>query len=44
VEVPVADVDLSRRLRAVWPGAGQPPAGPVRDLIAVSARPVSPRP
>jgi DNA-binding transcriptional LysR family regulator len=43
VEVQVADVDLSRRLRAVWAGAGQPPAGPVRDLIVVSCRRVSPR-
>jgi DNA-binding transcriptional LysR family regulator len=38
VEVPLADVDLTRRLRAIWQGAGQPPAGPVRDLIAVSCR------
>lgn len=41
VEVQLADVDLTRRLRAVWQGAGQPPAGPVRDLIAVA---VIPRP
>jgi len=38
VEVHLADVDLTRRLRAIWQGAGQPPAGPVRDLIAVSCR------
>jgi DNA-binding transcriptional LysR family regulator len=38
VEVHVADVDLNRRLRAVWQGAAQPPVGPVRDLIAVSCR------
>ena len=43
VEVHLADVDLSRRLRAVWSGAGQPPAGPVRDLVAVSSRAVTPR-
>jgi len=38
VEVQLAEVDLSRRLRAVWSGSGQPPAGPVRELIAVSSR------
>ena len=38
VEVQLADVDLTRRLRAVWTGGGQPPAGPVRDLVAVSCR------
>jgi DNA-binding transcriptional LysR family regulator len=37
VEVRVAGVDLSRRLRAVWAGAGSPPAGPVRELVAVAA-------
>jgi DNA-binding transcriptional LysR family regulator len=36
VEVQIADVDLTRQLRAIWQGAGQPPAGAVRDLIAVS--------
>ena len=40
VEVQLAGVDLSRQLRAIWQGAGQPPAGPVRDLIAVSCRTV----
>ncbi len=44
VEVHLADVDLTRRLRAIWQGAGQPPAGPVRDLIAVSCRRSLPRP
>lgn len=35
--VPVADLDLSRRLRAIWP-AGQVPTGPARELLAL-ARP-----
>lgn len=35
VAVPVAGVELSRRLRAVWP-AGPRPAGPARDLIALA--------
>jgi DNA-binding transcriptional LysR family regulator len=38
VRVPVTGVDLSRPLRAVWP-AGQRPAGPARDLLAIAARP-----
>ncbi|MDQ1724582.1 MAG: hypothetical protein QOG52_1610 [Frankiaceae bacterium] len=37
VEVAVSDLDLRRRLRAVWP-AGQRPSGPARDLLAVAAR------
>lgn len=41
VEVEVAGVDLTRRLRAVWQGAAQPPAGLVRDLIAVAVIPRS---
>jgi len=36
--VPVPGIDLRRRLRAVWSGPGQPPAGPARDLVAVAAR------
>ena len=37
VPVPVsAALDLRRQLRAVWRGAAQPPAGPVRDLIAIA--------
>jgi molybdate transport repressor ModE-like protein len=36
--VPVAGVDLHRKLRAVWLGAAQPPAGPPRDLVAIAAR------
>ncbi|GAB7190698.1 LysR family transcriptional regulator [Kineococcus sp. NUM-3379] len=34
--VPVAELDLSRRLRAVWVGASTPPAGAARDLLAVA--------
>lgn len=33
--VPVADLDLTRTLRAVWP-RGHRPAGPARDLLALS--------
>ncbi len=32
--VPVADLDLSRTLRAVWTGPPQPPAGASRDLLS----------
>ncbi|MGI8880368.1 MAG: LysR family transcriptional regulator [Jatrophihabitans sp.] len=35
--VAVAEVDLTRSLRAVWMGARTPPAGPVRDLIAIAS-------
>ncbi|MCQ4082673.1 LysR family transcriptional regulator [Streptomyces sp. RB6PN25] len=37
VEVPVEMAGLERELRAVWP-AGQRPAGPSRDLLALSLR------
>lgn len=33
VQVSVDGVDLRRRLRAVWAGPAQPPAGAVRDLL-----------
>ncbi|GAA1966920.1 LysR family transcriptional regulator [Kitasatospora viridis] len=36
VEVALADLDLRRPLRAVWP-AGQRPAGPARELLALTA-------
>lgn len=36
VEVPTLDLDLSRDLTALWVGAGRPPAGPVRDLLAIA--------
>ncbi len=37
VRVPVTGVDLSRRLRAVWPH-GQRPTGPARDLLGIAGR------
>ncbi|GGL94274.1 LysR family transcriptional regulator [Nakamurella endophytica] len=37
VVVPVADVDLSRQLRAVWP-RGRRPAGPAGDLLRIAGR------
>ncbi len=37
VEIPVRDLDLSRRLRAVWP-RGQQPSGPARDLLGQISR------
>ena len=36
-EVAVADVDLTRSLRAVWP-RGQQPVGIARDLLAIASR------
>jgi DNA-binding transcriptional LysR family regulator len=35
--VPVADLALTRSLRAIWLGSRTPPAGPVRDLIGIAA-------
>ncbi|MFG2028026.1 LysR family transcriptional regulator [Streptomyces sp. NPDC048825] len=35
VSIPVADVRLSRALRAVWP-VGHRPAGPARDLLSLT--------
>jgi DNA-binding transcriptional LysR family regulator len=32
--VPVSGIDLRRRLRAIWIGPRNPPAGPARDLVA----------
>lgn len=37
VQVDVEGVDLTRALRAIWP-AGQRPAGPARDLLAITRR------
>lgn len=34
-EIPLADIALTRSLRAVWP-AGHRPAGPARDLLALT--------
>lgn len=42
VEVAVADLDLRRTLRAVWVGGATPPAGPVRDLVAIASAPRRP--
>ncbi len=46
VEVAVTGLDLRRTLRAVWVGGATPPAGPVRDLVAVAvaSTPRTPRP
>ena len=38
VEVRVRGVDLHRAFTAVWVGATRPPAGPLRDLLAIAAR------
>ncbi|WP_148614848.1 LysR family transcriptional regulator [Nocardioides rubriscoriae] len=35
VAVPT-ELDLRRRFRAIWVGSAQPPAGPVRDLVAIA--------
>jgi molybdate transport repressor ModE-like protein len=35
VAIPIAGIDLCRRIRAVWP-AGQPLLGPARDFLAVA--------
>ena len=37
VEVAATGLDLTRSLRAVWTGTRTPPAGVVRDLVAVAA-------
>ena len=36
VGVPTQGLDLSREFRAVWVGRARPPAGPVRDLLAIA--------
>jgi molybdate transport repressor ModE-like protein len=36
--IPVPGLDLGRRLRAIWAGTVQLPAGPARDLMAVALR------
>lgn len=41
VALPVRGVDLTRQFHAVWLGGNRPPAGPVRDLLALAGR-VSP--
>ncbi|MBB4895022.1 molybdate transport repressor ModE-like protein [Streptomyces olivoverticillatus] len=42
VEIPVADLELRRDLRAVWP-AGHYPAGPARDLLGLTWSPAGQR-
>ncbi|MEZ0579492.1 LysR family transcriptional regulator [Nocardioides sp. MH1] len=37
VRIDVADLDLTRRLHAVWKGGAHPPEGPARDLVAWAA-------
>lgn len=39
VEVATTGLDLHRVLTAVWQGSSRPPAGPVRDLLAIAAGP-----
>jgi DNA-binding transcriptional LysR family regulator len=41
VAVPVDGVDLRRTLRAVWQQGERPPAGPARDLLALTLRTTS---
>ncbi|MGA8254937.1 MAG: LysR substrate-binding domain-containing protein [Nocardioides sp.] len=38
VELPVTGLDLGRAFTAVWIGGPRPPAGPMRDLLAIAAR------
>ena len=37
VRINVADLDLTRRLHAVWKGGAHPPEGPARELVAWAA-------
>ncbi|MCW2676447.1 MAG: transcriptional regulator, LysR family [Modestobacter sp.] len=39
VAVRVADLPLTRQLRAVWAGSARLPAGPARDLLGIAALP-----
>ncbi|WP_212721513.1 LysR substrate-binding domain-containing protein [Nocardioides dongxiaopingii] len=38
VEVPTTGLALNRSFTATWVGGRRPPAGPVRDLLAIAAR------
>ncbi|WP_209020746.1 LysR substrate-binding domain-containing protein [Nocardioides sp. 1609] len=38
VEVPTTGLALGRSFTAIWVGGRRPPAGPVRDLLAIAAR------
>lgn len=35
-EVPTTGLELGRAFRAIWVGSKEPPAGPVRDLVAIA--------
>lgn len=37
VRIAVTDLDLTRRLHAVWKDGAHPPEGPARDLVALAA-------
>lgn len=37
VQVDTTGIDLGRPLRAIWRGSATPPAGPVRNLVAIAA-------
>ncbi|CAN5369505.1 LysR family transcriptional regulator [soil metagenome] len=37
-QIPTQGLDLHRVLTAVWVGGARPPAGPVRDLVAIAQR------
>ncbi len=37
VRIPVSDLDLTRKLHAVWKGGSHPPEGPARELVAWAA-------
>jgi molybdate transport repressor ModE-like protein len=36
VAVPTGELDVTREFRAAWVGGARPPAGPVRDLLAIA--------
>lgn len=38
VRISMSDIDLTRRLHAVWKGGKNPPEGPARELVAWAAR------
>lgn len=42
VAVPLTDLDVTREFRAAWVGGARPPAGPVRDLLAIARRSLPP--
>jgi len=38
IAVAIAELDLSRRFRAIWRGTARPPAGAARDLVGIATR------